>query len=187
MLTQNKTEVLAPRFTVQQFIEMGELGYFKAQHVELVHGEIIVMLPQGFQHAEWLERLHEKLLIALQGQARVRNQSPVVVDAEQNDYLEPDLSVLRKSDEYATRHVQPCDVQIAIEISKTTLRYDRTEKLALYAFYGVPEVWILNVDKGKLEVYRDLRDGEYASRITLEPGEVVTPIAFPELKLEWWI
>jgi Uma2 family endonuclease len=109
-----------------------------------------------------------------------------VVDSEQNDYLEPDLSVLRKSDEYATRHVQPQDVQIAIEISKTTLRYDRTEKLALYAFHGVPEVWILNVDKGKLEVCRDLRDGEYASRITLEPGQVVTPIAFPELKLAWW-
>jgi Uma2 family endonuclease len=48
------------------------------------------------------------------------------------------------------------------------------------------EVWILNLNKNLLEVYREPFDTEYASKRTYKVGMKVAPLEFPDVLLEWW-
>ena len=87
------------------------------------------------------------LFRSLGTRASVSPQCPVIKDRVNVDYLETDVALLKYDDtEYATRDVTPEDTLLAIEVSDSTLRYDRFTKTVLYAEYGVIEVWIINVN-----------------------------------------
>jgi Uma2 family endonuclease len=66
------------------------------------------------------------------------------------------------------------------------LRYDRLTKTLLYAEYGIPEVWIINVKRNELEVYREPNPEGYGAKQSYERGVAVAPLAFPNDLLEWW-
>ena len=71
-------------------------------------------------------------------------QNPLRVGARSEPV--PDLLLLKpRSDFYRERHPMPEDVLLLVEVSDTTLSYDRDVKLPLYAQSGVPEVWIVAV------------------------------------------
>jgi Uma2 family endonuclease len=48
-----------------------------------------------------------------------------------------------------------------IELSDTSLLHDREKKLGRYARVGIREVWIVNLNAGYTEVYRDPHGEEY--------------------------
>jgi Uma2 family endonuclease len=58
-------------------------------------------------------------------------------------------------DDYADRHPVPDDVRLLVEVSDTTLGYDRNRKAAIYAEAGIADYWILNLPQRRLEVRRD--------------------------------
>jgi Uma2 family endonuclease len=60
------------------------------------------------------------------------------------------------------------DTLLVIEVSDTTLKYDRDIKVPLYARHGVPEVWVVDVNGNALLIYGDLRDGKYERHVALE-------------------
>jgi Uma2 family endonuclease len=72
-------------------------------------------------------------------------------------------------------------VFLVIEVSDTTLVYDRTVKLPLYAEAGIPEVWIVNLPEQQIEVYREAGPGGYKSMRRILRGETVAPEAFPDV------
>lgn len=86
-----------------------------------------------------------------------------------------------REDDYEHALPQPEDVFLIIEVSDTTLRYDRQIKLLLYAEENISEVWILNLQENLLEVYRDPSLQGYQSVQILRAGESVAPLAFPDL------
>ena len=65
---------------------------------------------------------------------------------------------------------------LLVEVSDTTLGYDRDVKLCLYARHGIPEVWLLDVNAGELTVYREPAEGQY--RLIRKPAaaEALTPM-----------
>jgi Uma2 family endonuclease len=81
-----------------------------------------------------------------------------------------------RADDYHASHPNAADVLLLVEVSESSLNYDRSAKLPLYATFGVPEVWI--VDLLGVEVYREPSEGAYTSRERLTGG----PLA-PELVL----
>ena len=188
LLTQNlESEVRHPHFTLDQFMQMAELGFFENQHVELIRGEIVVMPPAGPKHAAFIRLLNRRLLKQLENRASVSPQCPVVINRQNNDYLEPDLALLRYDEnEYADRDVSPNDVYLAIEVSDSTLRYDRQTKTVLYAEYQVPEVWIINVKRNELEVYRKPGIDGYGSKESYSAGQAVACLEFPNDPIHWW-
>lgn len=176
-------EVAQHRFTVREYHQMGEAGIFtEDDRVELLEGKIYAMSPIGSQHAACVSRLIRVFTKKLDEQAIVSVQNPV----ELNDRSEPepDLAILLARDDfYAEQHPKPADVLLLIEVSEATLRFDREVKLPLYAQNGIAEVWIIDLKRAGVEVYRDPQDGVYGQKLTLKRGQKITPEKLPFLEL----
>jgi Uma2 family endonuclease len=104
-----------------------------------------------------------------------------------DDYSEPqpDLMLLKRApDFYEKRHPGPDDVFLLVEVSDSTLLFDRGEKLPIYGRAGIREVWIVNLPDQTIEVYRDPHYQGYASTEILRPGQQARPLAFPDVVVD---
>jgi Uma2 family endonuclease len=159
------------RLDVDAYYKMAEAGILTDPHrVELIDGEIIDMPAIGSPHAATMNRLARFISRALRDEvALVSVQSPLRLDAFNEP--EPDLMLLRpRADGYRTSHPRAADVLLLVEVSESSLAYDRSTKLALYTKFGVPEVWIVDLVGGAVEAYREPEEGAYASRERLTGG-----------------
>jgi Uma2 family endonuclease len=164
---------------------MCEVGVFREDdRLELIEGEIIEMSPIGRRHAAAVRRLNNLLTRQLgQDEALVDAQNPIVL----GDLSEPqpDLALLRpSSDFYADEHPRPEEIMLLIEVADTSLAYDREVKVPTYARYGVPEVWIADLDGAAVEVYRGPAADGYSrvERLT-DPDAILSPRLLPQLRL----
>jgi Uma2 family endonuclease len=157
-------------FTVSEFEQMGRAGILKEDdRVELVEGEIYEMSPIGKRHAACVARLTRILTQLLQNRAIIWVQNPIRL----NDFSEPqpDLCVLKpREDFYEGALPGPADVLLVIEVSDTTLEYDRQVKVPLYARAGVPEAWVVNLADGEIETYSHPAGGVYTVTDKLARG-----------------
>ena len=171
------------KFDVHQYHAMAKAGVLKEDdRVELIDGEIVAMSSIGPAHKGVVNSSNRFWVIRLGERAVVQIQSSVRLD-EWNE-PEPDVAILKpREDFYASRHAGPDDVLLLIEVSDTTLRYDRRIKLALYARFGIPEFWIVNIRARSIEVYTDPANGEYTTLQTFRRGQTITPTAFPDVVL----
>ena len=97
---------------------------------------------------------------------------------------QPDLALLRyRSDFYAEGLGRPADVLLLIEVSDSSLRFDRTAKRPAYARAGVVETWIVDVADGVVEVAREPTPTGYGAITAHARGDAIAPLAFPELRL----
>jgi Uma2 family endonuclease len=145
--------------------------------VELIDGEIVEMSPIGDPHAAAVDNLAHLLISRLGERALVRVQGPVRVPPR--SMPQPDLTVLRRRS-YKREGATTADVPLVTEVADTSLQYDRTVKLRLYARAGIPEYWIADVNTDTVEVYRSPDGERYADRQVLARGESVAPLAFPD-------
>ena len=70
---------------------------------------------------------------------------------------------------------------LIVEVAETTLRYDREVKVPRYAAAGVPEVWIEDLQKDLLLVYRDPEGHSYRTSLTLKREESIAVLALPDV------
>jgi len=129
------------RFSVDAYHRMSETGILHpADRTELIDGEIVEMTPVGSSHIGAVFALNRLLMRAAPEGVTVSVQSPIQMGDRSEP--EPDLALLRaRPDGYRTPPLpSAADVLLIIEVSDTSLRYDREVKLALYARHGVPEV-----------------------------------------------
>ncbi len=139
------------RWTNADFECMIKIGLFHEKRAELIDGEIIEISPMREPHAHSLALTHAHIaLIFPLPEWIIRNQSPFFVGEGYRP--EPDLAVVRRADLIAGS--PPSSASLIIEISDSTLRYDRTDKASLYARAGVEDYWIVNVAERVLEVRR---------------------------------
>jgi Uma2 family endonuclease len=167
-------------FTVSEFHSMAEAGILSEDdRVELIEGEIYRMAPIGSRHAACVNRLNH----LLQGTGAILSpQNPLVL----NDRSEPqpDLALLRwRDDFYATSHPSPGDVLLLIEVADTSVGFDRGVKTPLYAQRGIPELWLVDLTKGFLEVHQHPSLKGYQQVRRYGKGDRLSPQAFPELEL----
>ena len=166
-------------FTTDEFHRMGEAGILAEEdRLELIEGEIVRMSPIGSRHAACVDRLNALFTARLGKRAIVRVQSPIVVNRRSEP--QPDLTILKpRADFYATKHPGPGDVLLLVEVVDTSAGYDRTTKLPLYARAGIREVWIVDVVRGVVEVYRPPALQSFRGHTQLKTGQRIVPIAFP--------
>lgn len=161
------------RITVDQYHRMGETGVLAPDaRVELIEGEIIDMAPIGADHGSVVDQLTSLLVKAVGERAVVRVQGAVRLD--QRSEPQPDVALLRpRADRYRGHQPLPQDLLLLVEVSDTTLRYDRDLKVPLYARHAIPEVWLFDLQQAHLLRYRSPEGGQYRLGDVLpEPGRL---------------
>lgn len=88
-----------------------------------------------------------------------------------------DLAILQPRNDFYTRsHPTPADVLVVIEVSDTTLKYDLQTKVPLYARYGIPAVWVFDLENRRLRTFARPSEGGYADAAeVLAPGVTAIP------------
>ena len=176
-------QILRRRFSIDDYHRMGQVGIFSEDdRVELMDGEIVVMTPIGSPHAGKVARFIRIFTQRLGDRAIVNAQNPVVLPPDSEP--QPDLAILRpRPDFYERSHPGPGDVILLIEVSDTSLEYDRTAKLPLYARAGIPEVWIVDLAAETVEVYQQPSATGYRQVTLFTRGQSLAPQAFPDLQI----
>jgi Uma2 family endonuclease len=161
-------------FTTDEWHRMGEVGLFdESAPVELLDGDIIDMTPIGSRHAGTVNRLNRLLVTAVGARAVVAPQNPVFLDNHSEP--QPDLALLApRPDDYTLGHAEPAEILLLIEVSETSLAYDRDHKAFSYARAGVPECWIVDLNSGEVLVLRSPAPAGYQIVRRRRPGEMLT-------------
>jgi Uma2 family endonuclease len=170
------------RITVHDYHRMGEIGVFAPDaRVELIEGEIIDMAPIGNDHQSIVDQLNRALVVGDRAIVRVQGS----IRLSQWSEPEPDVVLLKpRSDFYRGEFALGTDTLLVIEVSDTTLKYDRDIKVPLYARNGVPEAWVVDVNGNALLIYGDLRDGKYERHVVLERPAAVALAHLPGITLD---
>ena len=179
-----ETDIARRLFTRKEYHRMGEVGILKpTDRVELIRGEIVQVSPIGPRHAAFVNNLTRLLVLRVGGRAIVSVQNPVVV----SDYSEPqpDLALLRPraTVPYKASEATSEDVLLLIEVAETSIGYDRTTKLRLYAEAGAPEYWIVDGTTERVEIHR-APDGQRYRDVEAVAGDAsVSPQALADVAL----
>jgi Uma2 family endonuclease len=169
-------------WTREDYYKMAEVGFFgPEEHVELIGGRIVEMSPQNSPHFTAIRLVEDTLWTIFSAGYDIRVQGPL--DISPVSQPEPDIAVVRGTiRDYAKAH--PTTAELVVEVSDSTLAYDRGEKASLYASAGVPDYWVLNLVDCCLEVHRDPipMPGQpygygYRSRTQYFANDAVTPLA----------
>lgn len=172
-------------WSVKEFERMGKIGLINPElRLELIEGELLEMAPIGYFHAGIIRILTERLRLAVGNAAIVDSQNPIMLDERSEP--QPDLVLLRpRPDYYLSRHPRAEDVLLLIEVSDSTVQFDRKTKVPLYARHGIPEVWLVVGPKRRhIEIYRDLQPerGSYQTRLQLREG-ALAPVLLPQAEI----
>ena len=87
----------------------------------------------------------------------------------------------RRSDFYANAHPGADDILLLVEISDTSLEFDRTVKIPLHAKAGVRESGLVDLDGQCVQVYRDPTSEGHRDMQRAARGQRFTIDAFPDL------
>ncbi|WNZ22952.1 Uma2 family endonuclease [Leptolyngbya sp. NK1-12] len=169
------------RWSVDKYHHLIAAGILTSDdHVELLDGQIVEMVPQDPPHASATDEGADYLKALFAGRAKIRMQLPITLSSSSEP--EPDIAVVRiDPNRYRDRHPTPEDVFLLIEIADTTLSHDCHHKAKLYAKAGILEYWVVNLNQRQIIVYRHPQGDTYQSEQTLEATDTIAPLAFPEI------
>ncbi len=174
-----ETEPLRRLFTADEFERMAAAGVFREdERLELIRGEIVEVSPIGPGHGACVDILTKRFVIGVGDRAVVRVQGAARVALD--SVPEPDLALLLPRS-YRRANPTPRDILLVVEVAESSLRYDRTEKLQLYASAGIREYWVVSVDDEWLEVYRSPEGNGYRESRRLRRDDAIAPLTFPDV------
>ena len=151
--------------TLAEYDQMVRVGAFDAipRKMELIRAELTAMDPAG--------PIHDDLVTYLNSWS-VRNSDPTktLITSqtglnlpEQESRPEPDIMWIR-AHRYRNGHPQAGDVQLAIEVSHSSLAYDLETKRRLYAEAGIREYWVVDSQATCIHVHREPDGDDYRTR-----------------------
>jgi Uma2 family endonuclease len=164
----------------EEYEQMAEAGVFGDRRVELVEGTVYDMTPQSRRHAAALRRTRRALEAACPEGWEVDVQMPF--GAGGDSLPEPDLAIV-PCDPAGHADGHPQAAALIVEISDSSLRYDREHKTPVYAQAGIQETWLVNLLQNQVEVYRDPVDGLYRSALSFGPGDGISSLFRPEVTI----
>ena len=168
--------------TYHRMIEVGILT--KNDRVELIRGEIINKSARSTLHTGTVDRISNLLPGLVKDHAIIRVQGPVTIPDHSEP--EPDITLLKpRPDFYATKYAQPADTLLVVEVADTSWPIDYEIKRPLYASVGIPELWLVNLNKYEIEVHRTPGRDTYKNISILQSGDTVrVPVPGVEMMIE---
>jgi Uma2 family endonuclease len=170
-------------FTVEEFHQMADAAILRRDdRVELLAGDIVEMTPIGSRHAACVSRINRLLSRRLGDAFIVRVQDPLYLD--EHSEPQPDIAIVKARDDfYRDRHPRPDEVCLVIEVADTSAAVDRVDKVPLYGRSGIPEVWVVDLTMGRIDVYRGVTEAGYRHQDSIEQHGTLTPSALPGLQV----
>lgn len=169
------------QISVREYDAMIENGVFdENDQVELLNGAILEKMPKGTKHSAATDRIARVFYRNLDEKVLVRNQNPIWLD----EFSEPEPDIVLaapKSDEYENSHPTPSEIYLILEVSDSTLSYDRNTKGEAYARAGICQYLVVNLQEKTLEDYREPSADGYGSKRTFHAGGQFNLAAFPEI------
>lgn len=175
------------KITLAELDRLIASGYFaredrQEQRIELIEGELRPMNPIGDLHAEIVDILNAWSQAQSSNRGvRIRCQNPIGIP-ELDSAPEPDIAWVKRRS-YRRGRPERADVFLIIEVSESTLRYDRGLKARLYARAGIADYWVVDVNRETIEVFRKPVDGRYTEQTVYRGEQAVSPLVFPEMTI----
>ncbi|WP_435011246.1 Uma2 family endonuclease [Tundrisphaera lichenicola] len=120
--------------------------------VFLWRGRLVEKMTKGDLHVFSASSLNLLMARLVPEGWSVRTEQPIAL--ADNSMPEPDLTVIRGSlRDYLNRPPRGLDVALVVEVSNSSLQIDSGEVLRAYASERIPVYWIVNIPKGRIEVY----------------------------------
>lgn len=181
------TEPYSKRWTGAEYDRLVDLGVFDGQRLELIDGEIYEMSPMNDPHAHAIRLVDNTMRLYFPPDSTtVQVQCPMRLGESARP--EPDVAVVSGS--FRDLKTHPTGALLIIEVSDSTLYYDRVSKASLYARHDIRDYWIVNLRDRVIEVRRDpspVPDAsgnyQYAQQRIARPGETLSPIAAPTAQI----
>jgi Uma2 family endonuclease len=165
------------RFTVAEVEAMVAAGVMEEdERVELIGGELVPMSPKGNHHEvvkiallrRWYRMAPDDLDLAPETTFRL----------SEDTYLEPDVVVYPRTS--GLRGLTGANALLVVEIADSSLRYDIGRKAALYASFGIRELWVIDAVRLTTRVFREPAADGYRNMQDLSPADRLTPLFAPE-------
>lgn len=171
------------KWTRDEFLRLGELGFFGDRRVMLIEGEVLTMSPMNEPHARGIVFATEAFQKVFATGFTIRTQLPMALGRTTDP--EPDIAVIAGSSR-SQPPTPPTTAVLLVEVSDSSLSYDMGDKANLYASAGIADYWVLDVVNGRLHVFRNPvpdpveRFGHrYAQQRGYWPTDRVAPLAAP--------
>lgn len=177
------------RWSRIEYERLIDLGVFQpGDPIELIGGELLVAEPQGAPHYTSIQKTARVLERAFGPSWNVRTQGPMGLDEESEP--EPDVAVVPgEPEDYRSSH--PSLAALVVEVSESSLMFDRDHKGSVYARAGILDYWIVNLVDRVLEAYREPAPdaaapfgARYGRREVLDPSRQVSPLAAPHARIQ---
>jgi Uma2 family endonuclease len=166
-------------FGREEYYRLGELGILPPdERTELIYGRIIKrMSPMGRPHCVSVIKTTDAPKAVFGDDWAIEPQ----VSLRLGSGLEPqpDVMVLPGTSDDYTDAPLASNVVLLVEISDSTLRYDRGTKARMYAAEGIPDYWLVHLQARTLEVRRQPENGAYLSLKVYGEEQAAAPFAAP--------
>jgi Uma2 family endonuclease len=163
-------------FTVDEVLAMQSAGVFRDfEKVELLEGELITMQAKLDRHEKFKTALLRRLILSLPEDVDVLAEATLY--ASETSAPDPDIMVLTKG--WKLRELTPRDVRLIVEVADSSLSKDLGLKAKIYAAFGAPEYWVIDVQVPRLIVHRGADGDMWREVRVIEAAEAVAPAAFP--------
>ena len=168
-------------FALEDYYHLSDLGLLgEDDRVELIEGELVTMAAIKGPRMLGVNRFNNALTSIPERSWIVSVQNSVHLF--DNTVPQPDIALLRLEADRA-EVPEASDVYLIIEVSDTTLSYDRGRKRRLYARGGIPEYWIMDTSGRRILRYAGLESGEYQLVAQFVPGDTLDSLTLPAIRL----
>jgi Uma2 family endonuclease len=180
----NAPSIVRKKFRSDEIHKMIKIGVLPEESGwELIRGEIVRRMSIGSKHVGTIIKLSKILERKVGDYVFVSAQNPVHLD-EYNE-PEPDIALLKPREDFYTKGLPtPADVLLLIEVSDSTVEYDRDVKRLLYAEAAINEFWLINLKNNTIECYSLPKNGHYHLAEVLELGETIKAGTIENLELQ---
>jgi Uma2 family endonuclease len=167
---------------VADYAMLGDAGIFGDLRTELIEGDVIVMAPEFRPHAYVRDELAYRLRRALEDLGSRFYVS--VGSVALTDTTMPQPDIVLTSEPRGPGAIPARSVPLLVEVSSSTLDNDLGRKLALYAAAGVPEYWVVDVNKALIHQMWQPHGEAYAEKREVAFSDPITAATVPGLTIE---
>jgi Uma2 family endonuclease len=171
------------RITTDIYERMAAGGLLPERGVELIDGLVVEMSPKGDRHGYAATCLNAQFVDQRRGRYAVYADS-LSLRLGPRDEPDPDIALARTTRSYARERPRPEEIALLVEVADTSLAFDLGEKRAKYAAAGIPEYWVVDLQRNVVHVLRNPHGDAYADLRVAHGGEVISPAEFPDVAID---